>query len=162
MITLGNLNYDPATGVFTMKAASGRRAAGDIAGYVKKDGYRLVWHEGRYQYAHRLAWTAVHGTAPAHEIDHINGVRDDNRISNLREATRSQNMMNIAHSGVHWHRARGKWQALIRVNGKRRFLGSFATEQDARAAYERARAELHGLFSFIERPTAPKQEALGL
>lgn len=152
-------DYDPASGKFRFKESRGRRAAGSLAGYVKSDGYRMVSVEGRWCYAHRLAWFYAHGEWPEAEIDHVNGDRDDNRIANLRPATRSENMRNVRGAkGWHWHSRAGKWQALIRADGKRKYLGAFATEAEAKAAYEKAAAELHGQF----RPAPAKQQALDL
>lgn len=158
MIALGRLCYNPETGVFVFAAGS---RIGETAGYIKTDGYRLIWVDGKYRYAHRLAWLACHGTEPSGEIDHINGLRDDNRIANLRVVTRSQNMMNADIGiGCHWHSRQRRWQALIRAEGKRLFLGTFATKEEAKAAYELARQKLHGEFSFVEKPAPAVQEAL--
>lgn len=161
MIDLRGLGYNPETGIFTVTRSGGRRKAGDAAGYIKSDGYRLISYLGRYRYAHRLAWFAVHGEMPSGEIDHINGNRDDNRIANLRLVTRSQNMMNAAiGKGWHWHKKQQRWQALIRVGGERKYLGQFKTEAEAQAAYEKARAELHGRFAVSQRPAPAEQMGL--
>jgi hypothetical protein len=156
---LARMNYDPATGHFNCIKAAGRRSAGQRMGYTKGDGYRLIAIAGKYHYAHRLAWLVTHGEWPPHEIDHINGDRDDNRIENLRAATRTQNMMNSA-TGKGWHKHGNRWQALIRANGKRLFLGCFDTEAQAREAYEKAAREHHGAFSVIARPEPAKQEVM--
>ena len=104
--------------------------------------------DGVSQYAHRLAWLYVHGVWPPHEVDHINGDRSDNRIANLRLATRQQNSENRhgAQSnsktglvGVSWHKRAGKWQAHIRVKGRTRYLGLFESTQDACMAYLQAK-----------------------
>lgn len=155
-----SVSYDAETGVFRRLTSAGRRKAGDIAGYVKSDGYRLISIDSRWHYAHRLAWLLTHGHLPDGEIDHINGSRDDNRLANLRECSRSQNMMNVSRRGCHWHKKRQRWQAMIRVAGKRKYLGSFLSESEARATYAAAAFRLHGQY----RCSAPdaKQEALGL
>lgn len=150
MITLDELRsrmaYNPETGVFTAQVSRGRRKAGSQLGYVKADGYRMIMVSGRWHYAHRLAWLFTTGSMPVDEIDHINGARDDNRFSNLRQATRSQNMMNVAYRGVCLNKKSQKWQSSIRANGSRTYLGSFATEQEALAAYQAAAEQLHGEF----------------
>lgn len=161
MIEHPRISYDPVTGIFTAKVSAGRRKAGDVLGYVKADGYRLVQFNGKWKYAHRLAWFFMTGEWPKAEIDHINGARDDNRFANLREATRSQNMMNSAKRGVCFHKRQGKWTASIRVNGKRTHIGTFASEAAALAAYDRTAKVMHGDFAFIEpRAPEPVQEAL--
>src|SRR5687768_770720 len=86
------MDYNPDTGVFLYRKRRGRRSAGLEAGSIVK-GYRLI-SLGKQYSAHRLAWLYVYGEWPAGDLDHINCVRDDNRIANLREATDSQNNAN--------------------------------------------------------------------
>jgi hypothetical protein len=101
--------------------------------------------------AHRLAWFYVHGEFPKCELDHINGVRDDNRISNLRECSRAENMQNAGmfktntsgYTGVTWHKQRRKWAAQIWVNNKRMYLGLRESKEDAYALYLEAKAKYH-------------------
>ena len=92
--------------------------------------------------AHRVAWVIVHGEWPAADIDHINGVRTDNRIVNLRSVTRQENLQNTARRsdntsgavGVSWRNDTGKWYARIWANGEKINLGCFATIEAACAA----------------------------
>ena len=150
------VSYNSETGIFFRVKSGGRKKAGDVAGYCKTDGYRLISINGGWVYAHRLAWFLETGFWPKDEIDHINGNRDDNRIINLRQATRSQNMRNVRGSkGWHYHRTNNCWQALIRVEKKRVYLGRFDTEESAKRAYLDASIKYHGEFS---KPT-PKQDA---
>jgi len=116
------LEYDPETGVFIWKTGRGSVKAGSVAGSKEANGYvRIRCDGGRYM-AHRLAWLYVHGEFPPEEIDHINGVRDDNRLRNLRcvsrtENTRNQRLSNRNTSGitgVHWDKKAGKWRAKAR------------------------------------------------
>jgi len=117
---------------------------------------------GRMYRAHRLAWLYVHGKWPENEIDHINGVRSDNRISNLRDATTAENRQNHAIRrdntstvpGVDWHKSVQKWRVRIRVPGKRITVGFFKNLEDAAAARARAKAELHA-FQPFDRESAP-------
>lgn len=103
-------------------------------------------------YMHRLILGL---TDPAVHVDHANGDGLDNRRANLRACTRNENMWNArkradnasGFKGVHWRTARGKWQARIKVYGKRRSLGLFTTAAEAHAAYCRAADELHGDFA---------------
>lgn len=136
--------YDPETGIFTYRVSTGRRKAGAVAGYIKGDGYRLIRLYGQWIYAHRLAWFYCTGSVPVQEIDHINHNRDDNRIANLRQVTRHQNMANMkVMKGWHYHKSDQKWQAMIRVNKRRIYLGRFDSEREAKQAYLQARAQYH-------------------
>jgi hypothetical protein len=105
--------------------------------------------------AHRVIWAMQTGEWPKDQIDHINGVRNDNRWVNLRAATRFENACNRPvpkHSrsgtkGVHWHARDKRWIARITANHKAYHLGTFTSLDDAKAAYAKASAELHGQFA---------------
>src|SRR5712664_3026918 len=114
------LNYDPETGIFRWDVVRRGCGIGKEAGTSVSAGYRQISIDRRAYSEHRLARLYVHGHWPLDEIDHINGVRDDNRLSNLRQATRSENAQNqrraqsrskIGILGVTLHR--GKFQAQI-------------------------------------------------
>jgi len=148
------LAYDPETGHFTWRVPLSRRIRpGDRAGYAN-DGYLLVRIDRRNYRGHRLAWLYTFGEWPNGDLDHINCDRADNRISNLREATRSQNQANMRRprhntsgfKGASFHQRKGKWQAIIQKDGKTLYLGLFPTAADAHAAYCAAAQELHGEF----------------
>lgn len=135
-----------------------RRFAGCAAGSVKKsDGYVRVFANGRSLLAHRVIWALVYGEVPVLDIDHADRNRSNNKLSNLRIATRSQNCMNrpahrtnkVGIKGVHWHRATGKWAASIRFDGKRKHLGVFGTVSEAATAYRSAASTLHGDFAEV-------------
>lgn len=116
-------------------------------------GYRIVWVDETMRRVHRLIWEHVHGQIPdGKEIDHINGNRSDNRISNLRLVSRSENLQNRHRprknsrsgvKGVAWDEQAGKWLAKIMVCGKRHYLGSFKTVKDAEEAYAHSAMRLH-------------------
>lgn len=130
------LNYDPESGRFTYlkNDKTNRQRAGMTAGYINQRGYRKILIDGKYYFAHRIAWLYVYGRWPLIAIDHINRVKDDNRISNLREATHSLNNRNKGGvKGYHAHY--GRWQAAISINGRQFALGTFDTPEEARAAY---------------------------
>lgn len=89
------MRYDEETGILTRRVSTSSNArAGDIAGSKDKDGYLVIRIDKKLYRAHRLAFLYVYGRFPEEFTDHINGIRDDNRISNLREVTRQENMQN--------------------------------------------------------------------
>lgn len=145
------LDYDPETGVFTWRVTlSDRTPAGSVAG-SSSSGYRRVCICRRYYMAHRLAWLYVHGVWPPEEVDHINRVRNDNRISNLRLVSRSENAQNVGLkrtntsgvTGVNWHAHSKKWRAAIRVPGVKLQLGVFSCFAQAVRARRAAETTYH-------------------
>lgn len=145
------LSYDPDTGAFEWAKNRGNVKAGTKAG-TKTDarGYLVINFGGRRHYAHRLAWFFAHGEMPTGDIDHINRDPSDNRISNLRLATRSQNLANkkaaggsSEFKGVSYHCQRQRWRATI----KDVHLGLFDTEEEAARAYDNAALNLYGEFA---------------
>lgn len=138
------LHYDPETGVFTWKERiSIRVMVGWRAGMVNTIGYRVTQVFGEKFLMHRLAWFYVHGRWPAADLDHINGRRDDNRIANLREATRQQNIQNARRKsnntsgvkGVFWDHSKQRWIAKIRCADGSNKQQSFHTKHLAALAY---------------------------
>lgn len=149
------LDYDHISGVFRWKfAASTGRPAGSVAGNLSR-GYIRIQIGGRSYFAHRLAWLFVHGVWPANYIDHVDGVRRNNAIANLRPATARQNQFNrriqrsnaSGFKGVHWEPEERKWYATIRINGQKKHLGRYDDPADAHRAYEAAAIAHHGEFA---------------
>ena len=154
------LDYNPDTGVFLWKAPLSNRAKkGAIAGNLDHHGHRLIPVNGIRYSAHRLAWFYIYKVWPTDEIDHENLLKDDNRISNLREATHQQNVRNVARKkhnktgfkGVIVHPAYRdkkykKYVAQITINGIPNYLGIFDTPEEAHAAYVRASLQHHKEF----------------
>lgn len=160
---LQRVSYNPQTGLFTALKSAGRRRAGSVRGYPDKLGYVKICFDGKWVMAHRLAFRIAHGRWPNGEIDHINGDPSDNRIANLRECTRSQNVMNTRRgNGVCWHKGRKKWQALVKARGKSYFFGTFDRREDAERAAVTGRRKLHGEFANVAPPAAPKQEGFDI
>lgn len=126
------LRYDPKEGRLYWKKSRYRVKEGDRAGNDTSSGYRAIKIMQRQIMEHRVCWAIHYGKWPASEIDHINRKKDDNRIENLREATRSQNMLNGTAKG--YRRNRGKWEAYVQTNGVHNYLGRFDTEEEARQA----------------------------
>ena len=143
------LAYCPDTGVFTRTVSNNNRfPVGEIAGYINTKGYRQIKLGKKRYYASRLAWLFVHGEWPDGQIDHINHIRDDDRIKNLRVVSSRGNNRNrsIASNnvsgvtGVHWLTSRQCWRSNITVNGKRIHLyhgKDIDKAIDARKAAER-------------------------
>ena len=146
------ISYDPETGIIRRIRATAVTTAGAIAGYIDVNGYRCLDIAGRPYKAHRIAWFYVTGVWPNEYIDHINGVKSDNRFVNLRLATNSQNQANrgLARTntsgvtGVRYQVDRRKWVAMITVNGHCQNLGRYATKEEAIAAYQTARNNAWG------------------
>lgn len=150
------LQYDPETGWFIWRVATSSQKVGGRAGsYDKTNKYRAIKIDGRLYREHRLAWLYVTGLfpPPGLEIDHANGDRIDNRLSNLRLATRSQNQANkgvfknntTGYKGV--SRNRRKFRAAIHHNGRYIHIGNFETTEAAHEAYKLAASELYGEFA---------------
>ena len=125
----------------------GGARSGRLAGCVTADGYRRITYRGVSYAAHRLVYQLHHGTLdPALQIDHVNGVKDDNRIENLRQVTSQENNFNrTGVRGYSWHKSSRKWAANIRVGGRLVHLGCFSEEENARAAYLGAKELLHAI-----------------
>lgn len=142
------LHYDPETGRFRWLVKFSRQQPGGAAGTKDAYGYLLIRVERKLHKAHRLAWLYVYGVWPAKGIDHINRVRDDNRIANLREACQSLNSMNRSVTsksrsgvlGVVWRTDRQKWTAQIRIGYRMVHLGVFKDMAEAVAARQKAEA----------------------
>ena len=136
------LDYNKDTGDFTYKKSQwiGRkRNESGLVGYHDKDGYLIFSTLGTTKKLHRVAWLFVNKSYPKGQIDHINGVRDDNRICNLRDVSMSENSKNrrvcsnnnSGMMGVCWHKEKGKWHARITNKGKVTHIGYFKNIDDA-------------------------------
>ena len=125
--------------------------AGKQAGSLAKDGYIELDVDGQRYRAHVVIWAMCKGRWPADEIDHRDGVRDHNRLRNLREATPAEQRQNAATRsdntsgfiGVTWDKRRQKWTAQIHMDGKHYQIGQFTTPEEAHEAYKAAKRKLH-------------------
>lgn len=137
------LNYNPETGEFSWKYRPNVQGfkngmVGKAAGYLRKDGYLSLKISGKKYQSHRLAYFFTYGVWPE-LIDHINGIRTDNRIVNLRSVTIWENAKNCKINklntsgilGVKYVKETNKWQSTIRVEGKSIHLGRFNTKEEA-------------------------------
>ena len=144
------LQYAPETGEFMWRVSHPRAKVGAIAGATDHYGYVVIRLDGHLYKAHRLAWLYVHGVWPPKNIDHINRVKNDNRMENLRLADQSINMHNVdvrvnsksGVAGVTWRADRKKWNARIKVGYKNFNLGLFETIAAAIAARREAEVRL--------------------
>lgn len=144
--------YDPGTGEFCRKLTTGRMTAGTKVGSANHTRYHAVVFCGKRIYLHILAWALHHGEWPAGIIDHIDGDPSNNRMDNLRLATKAQNGWNRSaprsnKTGVKGVcMSRGRYRAEISCNGKAFYIGEFRTLDEARDAYAAKAQELHGEF----------------
>jgi hypothetical protein len=160
----GYFNYDPSIGRLIVKErpssefdslayARHLKQVGKPAGSINKGGYRKVHIDGRYYSEHRVIWLFVFGQWPAYpefEIDHLNGVKSDNRIQNLRKCSKSMNQRNGSMRrnntsgviGVNWVRSKGAWIARIWDGPRHRYLGQFKDIAEAAAARAKAEQEI--------------------
>ena len=147
--------YCPLSGRLVWRPAN-RRMAGRLAGSITKGSVRVNC-EGKTYGAHRIIWLLAYGTWPTLSIDHINGNPADNRLSNLREATHSENVWNSrrrssnssGYKGVSFDKSSGKWQARIMRNYFRVHIGLFDSPQLAYEAYCAAANAMHGEFARV-------------
>lgn len=140
------LRYDPETGLIYWIAKGRGMIKKKAAGTLLYSGYLGICIGPKRLQAHRIAWALHHGNWPKDQIDHINGIKTDNRICNLREATNSQNGKNLGISkantsgvkGVCFEKYTNRWKATIRVEGKYISLGRFGSIEDAVVARKNA------------------------
>ena len=142
-------------GVAYWTESPGRRvAAGAQAGSVCKLGYVVVQHRRKLFKLHRLIFLHHHGYLPE-MVDHIDGNPTNNRVSNLRAATRVLNMRNARRpanntsgvKNVYWHRPSSRWLVTLRVERKSIYFGCFLTLEEATAVAEQARVDTFGEFA---------------
>jgi hypothetical protein len=147
-----SLYYDPETGVFTWNFNPGNKIKlGDSAGGATSGGYLRIRLSGTFYPSHRLAWLYMRGGFPVNHIDHVDGDRKNNRISNLRDVTNQENHKNqkmpktniSGHIGIYWSKTKAKWHAQIAIDGKTTHLGYFTDIEDAATARKASEAE-HG------------------
>lgn len=131
--------YEEDSGNLFWKALGKGRIKKKAAGTITSSGYVGILVNGVRYYAHRIVWLLKHRTWPKDQIDHINGIKTDNRISNLRAATNSQNGKNYGKNkantsgvtGVSFCKQTGKWRATIKIDHKAKSLGRFIFMEDA-------------------------------
>ena len=148
------VSYDQKTGIFHRLLPVSNILAGPIHAKPNKIGYTRMHVDGRLYYLHRLAWLYVYGVWPV-EIDHIDGNKANNKLSNLRDVSHAQNMQNMSKKskaasglkGAYFHPDCKMWQAKIRYQNKTKSLGYFKTPEEASAMYLQAKSNLHEFFT---------------
>lgn len=149
------IDYNKDTGELFWNHMANKRVRNKPANTIDRQGYVVVRLDGKYCLGHRIAWFKHYGVWPEGQIDHINGIKHDNRISNLRVATHSQNCWNkpkqsnntSGFKGVTFHKTTCKYHARICANKKSISLGYYQTAEEASNAYVKAAGELHGQFA---------------
>jgi len=150
-------DYDPETGLFTV------RKSGRVCTWRNHDGYAVIYVKGQPYRGGRMAWLYTNGTLPKHTIDHVNRVRHDDRISNLRDVTMKEQMANRKQRtrwelrcdntsktiGVSYEKLAGKWSAYIKKDGVQRRLGSYHNKANAIKARRKAELalDINGAFN---------------
>jgi hypothetical protein len=140
-------------GLVRRKVKRGPRLAHAVVGSVDGKGYLHVNVEGKFVRLHKLIYFLFHKTVPQ-EVDHKDRDRRNNRIDNLRGATRQQNSGNIGmfkhntsgFKGVVYIKGKNKWDARIKINGKQVYLGRRSTPEEASQLYEAAARQHFGEF----------------
>ena len=146
-------SYDPETGLLTRNQRMSQMKSGSYAGTKNSNGYLYVSISYKIYAVHRLIWMYVYGHFPEKNVDHKNGIKHDNRLCNLRNATTSENNQNrrkysnnkTGYKGVSIKKGRSinKYLAQIKVNGNVKHLGYFETPDLAHAAYRDAASKYH-------------------
>jgi len=160
------LSYNPETGQFHWIAAGKGRCKNKEAGTLLHSGYVGICIGPKRWQAHRLAWALHYGEWPSDQIDHINGVKTDNRICNLREATNSQNGKNLGLSkanksgvaGVCWSKRYQNYRAYIKVEHKQKYLGTFKNFDDAVKIRREAEYKYFGEWNRIRHENSNKRD----
>ena len=145
------LHYCPETGVFTcLKAIGDRKLGSEVGTFMRDEWYLRTIIGGKFHYMHRLAWLYTHGVWPK-DIDHINGIRYDNRLVNLRSVDRSTNNKNSKRqtnnvsgvTGVNFDKFTGRWLVRASIDGKAVNLGRYDTKEEA-ITVRKAAEKRHG------------------
>jgi len=150
------LDYNPETGIFVWKVPYTYHRLNKEAGIVYSTGYRRIRLEGKRYPAHSIAFLMYHGYRPK-VLDHANGIKDDNRINNLRRSTSSENSKNMGpqsnnttgYKGVASpDKGRSRYRVKIMSEGKSINIGSFRCKHEAARAYNTAARMYHGEFAY--------------
>lgn len=162
---IDRLNYNAKTGEFTWKPFAvaderygwNKRYANKPAGYVNRNGYLVITILPYKLLAHRIAWPISYGEWPDHLLDHKDGNRSNNRLSNLRPCSYTQNMVNRKSITRKVDLPRGvssagrRYRATVKLDGKRIWTALFDCPNEAHVAYINVINDLHGEFAYTAR-----------
>ena len=148
------VSYNKETGIFNRILPVANILPGPIHAKPNKIGYTRMHVDGRLYYMHRLAWLYVYGVWPT-EVDHIDGNKANNKLSNLRDGSHAQNMQNMSKKskavsglkGAYYHPHCKMWQAKIRYQNRTKSLGYYKTPEEANKMYLQAKSNLHEFFT---------------
>lgn len=149
------LHYDQDTGIFTWLKSKGNIKANILAGYKDNKKYIHIKVNNKTYLAHRLAWLYMYGEIPNTYIDHIDGNPENNKISNLRLASKNENQWNRKVNknstskvkNIWFDKKRNKFAVVIQANNKQKMIGRFNTLEEAIIASNEARLKYHGDYS---------------
>ena len=145
-----NRLFEYKDGQLIWKTAPSRRTkVGDVAGTTHHTGYIMICLNYKDYLAHRLIYKMFTGEEPE-SLDHINAIKSDNRIENLRPITHQQNCALRRRKGYTFNKRAQQYFATIAINGRKTHIGSFLTEEAARCAYEVKHAEVYGKLSLFQ------------
>lgn len=146
------LKYNPKSGKLYWNVSKPRVKKGNEIKSKTSEGYKSIKINGKSYLQHRICWYLFYGKWPTNSVDHINGIKDDNRILNLRDVSHRENCSNAkCHrqkrklAGTYFHKRDNVWEATIYIN-KRIYLGRFKTEVEANNSYKKALKEKLNVF----------------
>ena len=154
LFALAHETFHYQNGVLYWKKPGQKRVVGAMAGHIRPDGYFRVRFAGKSHQRSRIVWLMHHGYMTDLEIDHINRVRNDDRIENLREANHFENTQNrglaknstTGHTGVYYNKRDKTWFARVFMDGEHLHVGCFKNKEDAIAARAEKAKKLRGEF----------------
>lgn len=147
------LDYNPDNGELTWRLQTSRRVkVGDVAGSAHNQGYITVGIDGVRWLTHHVVWVWWYGEMPDGDVDHINRDRSDNRISNLRCVSRSDNLLNARHKNATGFTGvmqvpNGRFRAAFHVKRKCTYIGTYDTAEEAHEAYAKRHIQEYGVRS---------------
>lgn len=150
------LKYENGNLIWIKTSNYHKRRIGTVSGYKRPDGYMQIRIKDKSYLLHRLVWLYHNGEFPTKDLDHINFNTKDNRIENLREATKSENQWNIGitkqntsgFKGVSYDKRRGTWNSAVTIKSKKKYLGAYKTPEEAGEVYIKHIKEHHSEFIF--------------